>query len=345
MHILMDAIKAVARDDTAQTRERREEFLAVRRERWTRRPEDIPLFERPQEVMEGSAQYVQVRSVGLMADLCAASKASLASPLACDVFSGATDELYLLSDFEDRLGEGVIDPVDMPRNRVYPTGAALGMLLDFFNVDWKARVSDAATSPGLAEMLDDRLPMDLARSDSLLARAKERYRYDSLRATSDHRVRAYPIEYQAAVDSLKNAPGFHISVELPVLNLSRSRTCAGRRLVLEKPTRSFSKLCHVYTLKQLGSDDLFLEIRESAIAEETSADGTARRADFVAPDIQTAELDGRRVDLGHRGTYSFNRVMLAGSGFQMRYDGQGTLSSDGRRISVRLIPPSPSEGE
>ncbi len=343
MHILRDALRAAARADTARARESAAEFLAVRKERWNRRPEDIPLFERPQELTEGSAQYVEVRCVGLMGDFCERSAALPTLPPGCDVFAGVTADLYLLADFEDRIGDGVIDPTDMPRNRVYPVGAALGVLLDFFQIDWKTRVSDAATSPGLAELLEQGAQRDLATSDTLLARAKQRYRYDDLRATCDQRVQAYPIEYQAGVDSLKNTPGYHFSMEAPISGMSRSRSCEGRRLVLEKPTRSFSKKCHVYTLKHAAKEDLFVEVRESAIVEENSPEGATRRVDFVTPDVQTVELDGRAVDLGTPGSYSFSRLWLTGSSFQIRYDGEGSLTVDGQQISVRLIPPPPPE--
>jgi hypothetical protein len=342
MHTLMDAIRAIARADTARVREFAEEFLAVRRERWHRRPDDIPLFERPQELMEGSAQYVQVRCVGLMGDLCGGSLAGKAPP-ECAVFAGVTAELYLLSDFEDRIGDGVIDPIDMARNRVYPVGAALGMLLDFFHVEWKQRISDAVTSPGLAELLDQGIHWDSAMGDTLLAEAKANYGYDGLRAICERRVQTYPVEYEMGVDSLMSAPGYHVSVEVPISGVSRSRACEGRRLVLEKPTRSFSKKCHVYTLKHVTKDDLFVEIHESAIAEENSTDDRARRVLFVAPDVETADLDGRSIDISARGDYSFSRLNLAGSSFQIRYDGVGTLAVDGKRITVRLAPPPPPE--
>jgi hypothetical protein len=333
MQILIDAVKAVARGDTAQVREQVVTFLAVRSARWARRPDDIPFFERPQELMEGSAQYVQVRSVGLLAGLCAKEPTTVTpsgkSAFSCDVFKGADTEHYLISDFEDRLSDGVINTQDMARNRVYPAGAALGLLLDFFEVEWKTRVSDAAQSPGLAEQLGERFPLEPSRSESLLVRAKERYGYVRLRATAEERLRIWPIRYQTSVDSLKAVPGYHLSVQVPIQGLSRSRTCAGRRLVLENPTRSFSEICRTYTLKHRGSDDLFLEVHDSAMAEETSADGKARTVTFVGPDLRSVELDGQPAQVAEGGTREFQRLRLIGSTFQIRYDGQGTISRKG----------------
>jgi hypothetical protein len=299
--------------------------------------------------MEGSAQYVEVRSVGLMGDLCTRSyeeaPSSTAPPSAtpapgCDIFTGVTWDLYLLADFEDRIGDGVIDVTDMARNRVYPVGAALGILLDFFEIDWKTAVLDAATSPGLAELLAQGTQWDPASRNTLVARARERHAYDEILAACEARARTYPLEYQAGVDSLAAMPGYHVSVEARVSGLSRSRSCEGRRLVLENPTRSFSKKCHVYTLKHVGKDDLFVEIRESPIVEETSADRATRRVDFVTPDIKTLDVDGRPVDLDFRGTHSFTRVRIGGSHVEIRYDGEGTLAVNGERVSVRLLPPA-----
>jgi hypothetical protein len=342
MLILMDAIRAVAQAETTLARRLTAEFLAVRRERWNRRAEDIPLFERPQELMEGSAQYTEVRNTGLMGDLCAGSKAATLSPPGYDVFAGVTWDSYLLSDFEDRIGGGMIDIPDMARNRIYPVGATLGLLLDFFHIDWKPTVSDAASSPGLAELLERGACWDLAPGDTLLAGVKKRYGYEELRARCEERARAYPVEYQAGVESLEAEPGYHLSVETRISGMSRSRSCEGGRLVLENPTRSFSKKCHVYTLKPVAKDDLYVEIRESAIVEETSPDGTTRRVDFVTPDIETAELDGRPVDLGTGGSYSFKRLKLAGSSFEILYNGEGTLAADVGRLSIQLHPPAES---
>lgn len=339
MHLLMDAVKASALADTNKTRELAEEFVAVRFKRWNRKPSFIPGFELPQELMEGTAKYVEVRYVGLMGDLCRNTKASSVQPPGCDVFGSVTTEAYLLSDFEDRLNEGVIEPPDMARNHMYPTASAIGVLLDFFGINWKARASDPATSPGLAEMLGNGLRVDAKHTDILFTLAQQRYGYDAMRAACDRLARAYPLEYQAAVKSLENEPGFHISIELPILGLTRSRSCQGKRWVLEQPSRAFSKKCQAYTLKHATKDDLFVEVHDSGVAEETNLEGTTRRATFVAPNVKVAELDGRPLDLNTNGTYRFGRVALAGDNFRIRYEGEGTLAIVGQRLIARLMPP------
>jgi hypothetical protein len=285
--------------------------------------------------MEGTAKYVEVRCAGLMGDLCRETAAGT-PPSACDVFGPVTPEAYLLADFEDRLKDGVIEPSEMPRNRMYPVASATAVLLDYFGVDWKTRASDPATSPGLAEMLGEGLGIKVAQTESLMVRAVRQYDYDDMRSRCDLQSVEYPLAYRAAVDSMAGLPGFHIAVEAPVSGLSRSRSCSGKRWTLESPQRSFSKSCQAYALKSLSTDDLFVEIHDSGIAEETSADGRTRSVLFVAPDVLVAEIDGQPVDLGANATYQFTALTISGSSFSVRYDGEGSLSIEGTHITARL---------
>jgi hypothetical protein len=330
--LLMNAVNAAGQGDTVEARELAEEFVAVRRARWSRNPDFLPVFERPQELIEGTAKYVEVRCVGLMGDLCRETAAGT-PPSACDVFGPVTLEAYLLADFADRIEDGVIEPSDMPRNRMYPVASATAVLLDHFGIDWKDRARDPVTSPGLAEMLGEGLGVDAALTDSLVARAMRRYGYDAMLARCDTYSEAYPRAYQAAVDSMMGLPGFHVTVETPVSGLSRSRSCSGKRWTLEGPQRSFSKSCQAYALKRLASDDLFVEIHDSGIAEESEG-GRTRRVMFVAPDVLVAEIDGQLVDLGTDATYQFASLRLSGSSFSIRYEGEGSLSVEGTHLTA-----------
>jgi hypothetical protein len=151
---------------------------------------------------------------------------------------------------------------------------------------------------------------------------------------------AYPRAYQAAVDSLAALPGYHITVETAVSGMSRSRSCSGPRWTLSGPQRSFSTVCHAYTLKSVGSDDLFVEIHDSAIVEEASADGTSRAVTFAAPEVTTAFVDGDPVDLfGQPASRAFTALELAGPNFTVRYAGEGTLAFEGMQVTARLLSP------
>jgi hypothetical protein len=344
--ILIEAIGAVGRGDSNEARELAEEFVAVRRARWNRSPDLLPAFERPQELIEGTAKYVEVRCIGLMGDLCRETatatpvdgRPAAIPPSACDVFGRVTLQSYLLSDFADRLEDGVIGPSDMPRNRMYPVAAATAVLLDYFGIDWKERASDPVTSPGFAEMLGEGLGVESALTDSLVARATARYDYDGMLAACVAQSEAYPRAYNAAVDSLMGLPGFHITVEAPVSGLSRSRSCSGMRWTLDSPQRSFSKSCQAYALKRLAADDLFVEIHDSGIAEEMSEDEESRRVTFLAPDVLTIQADGLPVDLETDATHRFTALELSGSNFSVRYQGEGSFSVEGTHLTARLVP-------
>jgi hypothetical protein len=44
---------------------------------------------------------------------------------------------YLREEFASRLDDGALAPVNVPRNRIYPVAASIGVLLDFLGADWK----------------------------------------------------------------------------------------------------------------------------------------------------------------------------------------------------------------
>ncbi len=346
--LLMDALGAADRHDRDDATALAEEFVGVRRARWARDPEFLPAYERPQELIEGTAKYVEVRCVGLMGDLCRdiarGGRPGTAPPSGCDVFGDVTLVGYLLADFEDRLEEGVIEPSDMARNRMYPVAAATAVLLDYVGADWRDRAMDAAASPGLAEMLGEELAVEPALTESLVARAARRYDYADMAARCEEQAAAYPLAYRAAVDSLMALPGLHVTVEAAVSGLSRSRSCSGQRWTLSGPQRSFSTSCAAYALKSVGNDALFVEIHDSGIAEERSADGVTRAVTFVAPDVTTALVDGEPVELSAPAgptapaTRRFTRLELAGSNFTIRYEGEGSLAVEGTRVTARLLP-------
>lgn len=356
--LLMDAVSAADRHDRDEATALAEEFVGVRRARWARDPEFLPAYERPQELIEGTAKYVEVRCVGLMGDLCRdiarGGRPGTAPPSGYDVFGDVTLVGYLLADFEDRIEGGVIEPSDMPRNRMYPVAAATAVLLDYFVADWRGRAMDAAVSPGLAEMLGEALEVEPALTESLVVRAARRYDYADMRARCEEQAAAYPPAYQAAVDSLLALPGFHVTVEAAVSGLSRSRSCSGQRWTLSGPQRSFSTSCAAYALKSMGSDVLFVEIHDSGIAEEASADGRTRAATFLAPGVTTALVDGEPVDMGAPvelgapvdtaapAKRRFTRLELEGPNFTIRYEGEGSLAVEGTRVTVRLLPPTPT---
>jgi hypothetical protein len=132
-------------------------------------------------------------------------------------------------------------------------------------------------------------------------------------------------------------PGFHITVETAVSGLSRSRSCSGPRWTLQDPQRSFSALCAAYALKSITGGALFVEIHDSGIAEERSADGATRAVTFVAPEVTKALVDGRLVDVAAPAKLRFSALELAGPNFTVRYAGEGTLEVDGARVTAYLL--------
>lgn len=141
IHILKDAVRAVERWDLAGSRRLTGLFLAQRRFRWEHVSPLVREFERAKELSEGTAKYVETRLVANVAVICRTGR--FTDPYVCPSFRSVTVPSYLQTDFESRLTDRALSPADVPRNRIYPTGAAMGVLLDFFGVEWKHKVGQS----------------------------------------------------------------------------------------------------------------------------------------------------------------------------------------------------------
>jgi hypothetical protein len=338
MRVLMDAIRATGSGDTVAVRGFAEEFIAVRQARW-RRDAVFRIYELPQECVEGTAKYVEVRAIGGMGERCRG--AADASIPGWDVFAPIRVTDYLLADFEDRWVNGVLPPQSMARNRVYPTGAALALLLDFYDIDWKSQASDAANSPGLCEFLGQFLNVPNERRSELLARAQTRYDFSAMLAECKRVSAEYPSVYQAAVDSLAQLPGLYFSIDTPISGLARSRSCRGRRLTLEHPARVFSEHCQIYSLRRNVGGNIVVEINDAAVVEETSGDGARRTVQFHVPGIPEVEVDQQPVNLSGDGEYPFKRLFISGEGLKIHGECEGALAVKGTRVSIALSPGNP----
>jgi len=340
MRILMDAIKASAKERREQVSELAREFLAVRERRWRRGDPFIAQFERTQELKEGSAKYVEVRSVGMIGDLCRDTAATPPIPAICDVFAPVTMEAYLLSEFESRLSEEALDPRDMARNRSYPVGAALGVLLDFFGVDWKQRVAAGAVGVSLPGLLREGLPAGAAPPESLAARAEGRYRYADILAGCQKLAAEFPHAAEAALRDFEAQPGLRVTVMLPISGMARSRSCRGNRWVLdgELGRDVFSKDCASYTMKTAAGEGLFLEVHNTSILEQDDQTGGSRRVSFFTREIAGLNMDGKPWPGPEPGTRSFESVNITGANFRLQSTRAGTMLFEGNRLTVRLLP-------
>jgi hypothetical protein len=337
MRLLADAVRAADRGDRADVLRFARAFTAIRAERW-RRGGALVAFEREKELTEGTAKYVEVRSVGLMSVLCDRERARGAADAFCGAFDGVTATRYLLDDFAARLRDSALAPEDMPRNRIYPEGAALGVLLDFLGVAWKPLAERESATFEYPKLLEGPLGGGPGRFTALADRAKERYGYVRIRTAAAGLVRRYRSDYEEALAAFEGQPGVAVSVVVPVSGLSRSRSSSARRYTMEEGRQVLGRYI-VYALRQVRGPGLSLRVRDSGVLETEDSTGATRTVRFFSPAPPSVELDGRPLTGPGDGEHAFRSVVLSGASFEFRAAQPGVLTIRGREVRVVVTPP------
>ena len=150
--VLRDALRAAGADTTLA-----QQAVAVRARRVAQVTPDFVQAERQAERNEGLAAYVEARSAALAFGKSARTvidDVSRQLAVSMRTFGGSPDERLI-------------------RTRAYGTGAAMGLLLDWLGIDWKARAPSEPLDRLLAESVG---PLDPNAADA----AYRRYGYERL---------------------------------------------------------------------------------------------------------------------------------------------------------------------
>ena len=337
MHVLRDASLAVAAGDGAAARHLAGLFAAVRHERWQRASESVREYERAKEITEGTAKYVETRAVAALAALCRSR--SVAAAAECPWFDTLSAGRYLAADFAARFTAGALRPADVPRNRIYPVAATVGLLLDFFGVAWKAGAAGAADSFTTAGLLEASLHLSPARFGALEREAERRYGWASILAASERLAAEYTGEYERALAAFEAQPGYRVEVQLPASGTSRSRSSTGTRWAVREGRTVLGEHFVVYTLRR-PANALFLKVEERPLLDEM-LDAGQRRVTFVVPDLARAEADGTPLDPGTDGERRFAALRIETPGFSLQTALAGTVTVRGRTVAIRLEAPGP----
>lgn len=335
--ILEDAMRAVARGDSAGVRRLTGLFLAQRRFRWDHAVPLVRELERAKELSEGTAKYVETRLVAQLASLCRAGRFTDAS--VCPSFRSVTVPGYLRTDFESRLTNRALGPADVPRNRIYPTGAAMGVLLDFSGAAWKPLAALLPDSSTLADLLALPFPVPAARLDALRREAEQRYDWPGLERRTRALVDAYVREAGNAIRAFEAQPGIRVEVQLPAAGTSRSRSSTARRWVVDDGRRVFGGDFLAYTLRR-PDGALLLTVERRAVLDDLVESGERRVACFV-PAVDSIVADGAALSVTAAGDHRFEHLRLRGAGVSLDVRVPGTLSVATGRVAVRLSPRAP----
>lgn len=337
IHILEDAVRAVERRNLTEARRCIGLFLAQRRFRWEQASPLVREFERAKELSEGIAKYVETRLVANAAGICRTGAFTDAN--VCPSFRLVTVPSYLHADFVSRLTDGALSPEDVPRNRIYPTGAAMGVLLDFFGVDWKLQAANLPDSSTLADLLARPFPLSASSLESFRQEAERRYDLPQLRRRTRTLVDAYVREADAAIRAFDAQSGYRVEVQLPAAGTSRSRSSSAKRWVVNNGSRVFGSSFLVYTLRR-PNQQVFMSVERRAVLDDLVEPGE-RRVAFFVPLVDSIRVDGVLLAVTSATDHQFEALSIRGAGFALDVLVPGMLTVRAGRLVVRVPPRSP----
>lgn len=336
MHVLKDALLAMKQKNQKQLNTLLTEFVAVRDFRWRRGNSFVRRYEQGQEINEGTAKYVEDKALDCLLAL-------LVKPLHQSLLAAMKEDLkyltsmdVLVQDFEDRFLEGVVAPEDMPRNRIYPVGAALGFLLDALKVNWKRQFQNAGSEVSFAGLLKVQLPVDSAQEPIYLREAKTEYRYPQLLASAKKLIAGYLAEYARALETFRSSEGTRIEVHLPTNGLQRFRSTKEKRWIVENGRTQLCLHYNLYSLKSVAGDSVVLELRNRGLLEKNDWQKKQKTVIFYLTQRPKLILDGVPLRSIRSGRYLFKRLAMTSKHLRLRAGRGGTIVVDKDRIRVEL---------
>ena len=294
------------------------EFVAVRDARW-RRNQFVRAFEHHEEIHEGTAKYVEVKTLSLTGGL--HYSAGLPGSLADD-FRSASHPGYLLREFSARVTEGSVTPADMPRNRIYAVGAALGFFLDDIDPEWKKRVTVNAGAVSFLSLIKDGLHLKDGALPALLAEAKDTHKYEDARQAADRLITAHEKGFRDALAAFQAQRGYRIQMKLKSDGLNRSRSTGTTRWTVDEGRRS---LCPHYNVYALRRSDLSLNLHGVGVLEEQDWGARTKTLTFFVPGVRSLSVDGAAADPLQPSASGFKRCELSGENLEFTASGGGSI--------------------
>jgi hypothetical protein len=352
--LLKDAVRLLRNSAQDSARAMMNQFLAVRSFRWKRADPYVQRYELGQELNEGTAKYVEIKAVSLVSNLLNDSPDISSIGIITAGLDSLTMSSCIIDGLEKNITDGTISPEDMPRNRIYPVGAAQGYLLDQLGLDWKAAAEKGGAGFTFAGLLRSAISFDSSRTESLVAEAEESRNYRRIYLASRESIAAYRIGFDSAMAAFESQPGIRIEISLNGDGLLRSRSSSARKWLVESGSKEYRDHFDIYVLRSLSKDDLppqlrdanipalmakefLFQLEDSGLYEEMDQDTNEKKLIFYCTEVQSAITDGLTISTTSSGEYQFESLSLKGAEFKLASDRSGTISISSDRISIDLL--------
>ncbi|MFQ5584529.1 MAG: hypothetical protein ACE5GL_08865, partial [Calditrichia bacterium] len=333
MHILKDALLAMFDEKPFQMKEILKQFVAVRDYRWRHSDAYIEKYEQGQEINEGTARFVEMKSVDCFLKLNLKEiNNSVLSQLAEEMADFSIKDL-LLEDIEDRLSGAAVAPDDMLRNRIYPVGASLGFLLDNLKIDWKMDFQAAGSNVSFPGILMKYFNMDASQLEDYFKKAKTNYPYRDIYSSAENLINEFLTGYRKVLKDFNNQPGIRIEINFPANGLKRFRSSKEKKWVTDNGKNT---LCSNYNFYSLKNKELRFEINNKALLEQNEWSKNRRIVVFFSNNITSVNLDDTFISLTMDINREFNKIKMVGDDFKFEANKKGKFSSHQNIIDIYI---------
>lgn len=334
MRILADAVAASLGGRRPSAEQLLRMFVAVRTTRWRQAAPFVARYEQGQEIREGTAAYVEKKTLELARTL--GFRSALArgtTSLAKDLQPLPVSELFR-RDFKERMTNGAVTPDGMIRDRIYPVGSALGFLADLWGPEWKDGLVREVDTFAFHRHFADKLHVKPEEIGRLVEDAKGRYAYPVIRASAADQISGYRAGYEKDKTTFEAQAGTRVEVRVRYRSISRSRNSDGRMWTVDDGTKTLLTRVHVYDLKM---DGLSLQLQGTSVFETNDWDARDKRVAFFVAKPPELVLDGANKELGGASeTVAFKAIALAGQNLALTAKLPGRVTLQSGRIVVEI---------
>ena len=330
------------------------QFVATRSYRWQNTSPYVKRYEQGQEINEGTAKYVEVKAISLVSELHYSSSLESTTDTLLSDLASVTMTDCIMEGLNRLIADGTIALEDMPRNRIYPVGAAQGFLLDQLGVVWKSVAQQAGLDFTFAGLMGSDLGYDSSQMEPIVAEVKKLCDYEKIYQKSTKAIVAYRTGFDSAVTSFELQSGVRVDINLNGKNLLRSRSSGAKKWLVDNGSKEYRNHYDIYVLKNLSRQDIPIQLEEiqllrligqeflfqlrgSGLLEETNWSTKDKMLVFYCPEVQSITIDGIAKNLTGDAEYQFEKLQLDGVNFELRSGRTGIISISHHRISIKLL--------
>jgi len=333
MKLLMDAYDASCNDKLNECKELMKMFIAVRDYRWKQNKPYIFAYEQGIEINEGTAKYVEVKTLLLLNKLKYKSSLSKFTNLFSEGFEKSKNPDIVLNDFKSRMKNNSISPGNMPRNRVYPVGSAQGLILDYFGIDWKDLAQKAGLEFTFAKLMSDYLKLDTNDYNALLEKAKEKYDYNNILQASSDLITRYLKSYEEERTKFDSQEGYKFEINLNIERYSRSTSSSERKWLINGGSIEFCKEYKLYSIKW---DNYFLQLKDVGVVEENNREKKTKNIVFYFNNLPGIKIDGNPVEIDNIVKVDFNNIEIDTGNLLFNVSVPGSIVKTDKNIKINI---------